>query len=100
MVYKKIPKAIPSGMHKKGYETPDPYAAKNVLRELYSKGLFIIRGKKYSERVKRLVNFCIKKELKNKNYKPIFNKFVQDKDDGIQAVSVKQDRKTQVASGV
>ena len=72
MVYIKIAKPVPTSLRK----ISDPYAAKSVLRELYSKGLFLIKGAKYRDGVERRVRRFSMGELKNPKYKAIFENFV------------------------
>jgi hypothetical protein len=95
MVYKKIAKPVPTSLLK----TTDPYAARTVLRELYSKGLFVIKGEKYPDRVNRRVRLFSKAELKNPKYTSIFEKFVEGEDGSTIGTSERQDRKTAVALG-
>ncbi len=78
----------------------DPYDAKIVLRELYAKGVFIIKGSPYNQELQKSIGDFIKNQGKSNSYNPIFERFHLDINGYTVASSPNLDRLSAGASGM
>jgi DNA-binding transcriptional regulator WhiA len=88
-------KGLPSNLQKK----TDPYAARVVLRELYAKGVFIIKGSPFDEESQKSLEVFVDSQTRDKEYEPIFERFHINEEGYTDTLSSNSDRLIAKASG-